>query len=104
MKKEECRMQNPVVLLNGYGLAFFHCIPLCFREQADFGALSQENMPLGCAKAFPHTRFIAPLLSNPPRAPEGFGNGILALAHFAERLAVRRRDYGGLRGKLHDSA
>jgi hypothetical protein len=61
-------MQNPVVLLNGYGLAFFHCIPLCFREQADLGALSQENMPLGCAKAFPHTRFIAPLLPKPRRS------------------------------------
>jgi hypothetical protein len=28
-------MQNPVVLLNGYGLAFFHGIPFFFREPAD---------------------------------------------------------------------
>ena len=64
-------MQNPVVLLNGYGLAFFHCIPFFFRELAELGALSQKNMPLGCAKACPHTGFIAPLLPNPPRALEG---------------------------------
>ena len=104
MQKEECRMQNPVVLLNGYGLAFFHCIPLCFREQADLGGLSQKNMFLGCAKAGPQPGFVAPLLPNPPRALQGVVDDILALAHFAERLAVRRRDYGGLRGKLHDPA
>ena len=97
-------MQNPVVLLNGYGLAFFHCIPLFFREPAGLGALSQKNMPLGCAKAGPHTGFIAPLLPNPPRALEGVVDDMLAPAHFAERLAVRRRYYGGLRAKLHDPA
>ena len=68
-------MQNPVVLLNGYGLAFFHCIPFFFREPADLGALSQKNMPLGCAKAGPHAGFIAPLLSNPRRALEGVVDG-----------------------------
>ena len=60
---------------NGYGLAFFHCIPFFFREPADLGALSQKNMPLGCAKACPHTGFIAPLLPNPPRALEGVVDG-----------------------------
>jgi hypothetical protein len=39
-------MQNLFVLLDGYGLAFFHCIPFFFREPADHGALSQQNMPL----------------------------------------------------------
>jgi hypothetical protein len=34
-------MQN----LNGYGLAFFHCIPFIFREPTDRGALSQKNLP-----------------------------------------------------------
>jgi hypothetical protein len=61
-RNEEGRMQNPVVLLNGNGLAFFHGIPFFFHEPADLGALSQKNMPLGCAKAGPHTGFIAPLL------------------------------------------
>ena len=95
-------MQNAVVLLNGYGLAFFHCIPFFFREPAELGALSQKNMPLGCAKAGPHTGFIAPLLPNPPRALEGVADDMLALAHFAESLAVRRRDYCALRPKLYD--
>jgi hypothetical protein len=44
-------MQNPVVLLNGYGLAFFHGIPFFFREPADLGALSQKNMPLAPGKS-----------------------------------------------------
>ena len=90
--------------LNGYGLAFFHCIPFCFRELADLGAFSEKNIPLSCAKAGPHTGFIVPLLPNPPRALEGVADDILAPAHFAEGLAVRRRYYGGLRAKLHDSA
>ena len=97
-------MQNPVVLLNGYGLAFFHCIPFFFREPADLGALSQKNMPLSGAKARPHTGLIAPLLPNPPRALEGVVKDILASAYFAESRAVRRRYYGGLRAKLHDAA
>ena len=95
-------MQNPVVLLSGYGLAFFHGIPFFFREPADFGALSQKNLPLGCTKAGPHTGFIAPLLPNPPRALEGVVDDMLAPAHFAESLAVRRRYDGALRAKLHD--
>ena len=97
-------MQNPVVLLNGCGLASFHCIPFFFREPADRGALSQKNMPLGGAKACPHTGFIAPLLPNPPRALEGVVDDMLAPAHFVESLAVRRRYYGGLRAKLQDLA
>ena len=86
-------------LLRGYtllqgGLASVHCIPFFFREQADLGALSQKNMPLGCAKAGPHTGFIAPLLPNPPCALQGVANEMLALAHFAESVAVRRRHIG----------
>ena len=64
-------MQNLFVLVDGYGLAFFHGIPFFFREPADHGALSQKNMPLSGAKARPHTGLIAPLLPNPPRALEG---------------------------------
>ena len=62
--REECRMQNLFVLLDGYGLALFHGIPFFFREPADRGALSQKHMPLGGAKACPHTGFIAPFLPN----------------------------------------
>ena len=96
-------MQNPVVLLNGYDLAFFHGIPFFFREPADLGALSQKHMPLGCTKAGPHTALIAPLLPNPPRALERVVDGPFTPAHFAESLAVRRRYYG-LRAQLHDAA
>jgi hypothetical protein len=43
-------------------------------------------------------------LPNPPRALEGVVDDMLAPAHFAERLAVRRRYYGGLRAKLQNAA
>jgi hypothetical protein len=84
-------MQN----LNGYGLAFFHCIPFCFREQADLGALSQKNMPLGCAKVGPHPDFIAPLLPNPPCALEGVVNGGVLTKAGCRFSAAKRAGFQG---------